>query len=216
MKLYISTPAYDSKVAVDYCNSLIQSLKVLEKSGIECVVGNKSGDCYIAKARNSLTREFLESDCTHLLFIDADVGWEPDKIGKIVQSKYDVCLGAYPMKIEYEKYPLHIATEENGLVIREGDYIRLHMGPTGFMCIKREVFTGISGKEYISEDGPKEKDYFQTGVNLERWWGEDSAFCKLVTDSGFQIWCYTDIDFRHWGTKCWTGNCKRKLDENTR
>ena len=212
MRLYIATPSYDGKVTLDYCTSLVKTVKILEGLGIEITIGNKPGDCYIPKARNNLVRNFLETDCTHILFIDADVGWDATKTAKVVQSGYDICLGAYPMKLDYEKYPIGYLTD-NDKPIMEGDYLRINMGPTGFMCIKREVFDALDVAEYMADDGHKEKDYFKCGVFQGRWWGEDSDFCRLVISAGFEMWCYTDIDFKHTGVEVWEGNCKRKLCE---
>jgi acetone carboxylase gamma subunit len=39
-----------------------------------------SGNCHVDDARNSVVREFLASDCTELVFIDADVSWEPETL----------------------------------------------------------------------------------------------------------------------------------------
>jgi len=221
MKLYIATPAYDSKVFVDYLTSLIATLKILETNGIAYDIGVENGDCYVAKARNKLTRKFLESDCTHLLFIDADVGWDADKIMNVISSDYDVCLGAYPMKSKDDKFPLHLGSDESGCLIQDGDYLRLQMGPTGFMCIKRNVLEKVREKEsllieYTGEEGKKEWNFFHCGTMDGQWWGEDTAFCRKVAKHGFQIWCYTDVTFRHWGTKAWQNNCKEFLENQTR
>ena len=46
-KIYIATPAYDAKVCVDYCVSLIQMISVLSACNIDVELGVENGDCYI-------------------------------------------------------------------------------------------------------------------------------------------------------------------------
>ena len=64
----------------------------------------------IQRARNYIVDEFLRSDCTHLLFIDADIGFDPrDALALLAlqisdPEKYDVVCGPYPKKtIAWEK-----------------------------------------------------------------------------------------------------------------
>ncbi len=217
-KLYIATPAYDGKVFVDYCTSLVSTLQILDKAGIAYELGIENGDCYVAKARNKLARKFLDSDCTHLLFIDADVGWDVEAVSNILIQDYDICLGAYPMKDNEGTFPIKLITDGNRKLINEGLNIQIEMGPTGFMCIKRKVFETIKEAhpniEYLAEPDLKEWNFFHCGIIGNQWWGEDFDFCRKANEQGFKIWCYTDVNFRHWGLNKWEGNCKAKLDAN--
>ena len=218
-KLFIATPAYDGKVYVDYCPSLIATLQVLDKAGIAYELGLENGDCYVAKARNKLARMFLDTDCTHLLFVDADVGWDVSNIAQGMITNYDICLGAYPMKEDEPRFPINLITDENGRVKNEGLNIEITMGPTGFMCVRREVFEKIKANnpqlEYMAKPDVKEWNFFHCDVMNRQWWGEDFDFCMKASKEGFGIWCYTDINFRHWGLEKWKGNCKAQLDANS-
>ncbi len=213
-KLYIATPAYDGKVFVDYVTSLISTIQILKEVGIDYELGLENGDCYVAKARNKLARMFLNSDCTHLLFIDADVGWDVANIPKILVQNYDICLGAYPMKKEDKTFPVNLLMDENNNLVKDGKYQGLNMGATGFMCIKREVFEKLKTPEleYITtKEKKKEWNFFHCGIINGQWWGEDFDFCRKAVMEGFEIFCYPDITFRHWGVKHWEGNCNDQL-----
>jgi hypothetical protein len=63
----------------------------------------------ITRARNYLVDEFLRSDCTHLMFIDSDIGFDPNDVIALAviasegSDKHIVC-GPYPKKcIAWEK-----------------------------------------------------------------------------------------------------------------
>jgi hypothetical protein len=44
------------------------------------------GDSLVSRARNRLAADFLESDCTHLLFIDSDIVFEPEDIIRLLEN----------------------------------------------------------------------------------------------------------------------------------
>ena len=58
----------------------------------------------IQRARNYVADEFMRSDCTHLVFIDSDIAFDPrDVFGMIAvqvsnPEKYNIVTGPYPKK----------------------------------------------------------------------------------------------------------------------
>jgi hypothetical protein len=63
----------------------------------------------ITRARNYLVDEFLRSDCTHLMFIDSDIGFDPNDVIALsviaeAGSDKEIVCGPYPKKcIAWEK-----------------------------------------------------------------------------------------------------------------
>jgi len=63
----------------------------------------------ITRARNYCCDEFMRSDATHMLFIDSDIGFNPQDVIallalQIQNEAYDVIGGPYPKKcISWEK-----------------------------------------------------------------------------------------------------------------
>ena len=58
----------------------------------------------ISRARNLLSAMFLQSDCTHLLFIDADIDFSPDDVFSLIRAmdanaEVGVLGGAYPRRM---------------------------------------------------------------------------------------------------------------------
>lgn len=125
----------------------------------------------ITRARSYAADEFLRSDCTHMMFIDSDIGFYPDDVMIMLNmmdddSPYDVLCGPYPKKnISWEKiktavdkgaadedpnnlenfvgdYVLNLPPESNGQVSLEAPFEVAEAG-TGFMMIKRSTFDKV-------------------------------------------------------------------------
>jgi hypothetical protein len=88
----------------------------------------------ITRARNYLVDEFLRSDCTHLMFIDSDIGFDPNDVIalSVIASEgtdKDIVCGPYPKKcISWEKIKLAVdkgLADENPNVLEKfvGDYV---------------------------------------------------------------------------------------------
>ena len=52
----------------------------------------------VSVARNQLAADFLESDCTHLLFIDSDIGFKAEHVAQLLARDCDLIGGLYPYK----------------------------------------------------------------------------------------------------------------------
>lgn len=163
-KPFIAVPAFGAAVTLPCVNGLLNLMLSLQASGITFereFLGNES---LIPRARNRLVARFLETDCTHLLFIDADVGFKPKDASLLFRADLDVIVGAYPMKdvgwaavaqaVKDGHPPEHLA-ELGGLYAvnvkvadaRSGQievyekngtrYVEVLDAATGFMLIKR-------------------------------------------------------------------------------
>ena len=52
----------------------------------------------ITRARNGLVKMFYQTDCTHLLFIDADISYRAEDIVSMIDADKDIICGVYPKK----------------------------------------------------------------------------------------------------------------------
>ena len=99
IRLVIATPCYGGGVQAHYLMSLINTIELLQKQGIEYEVSILPGDSLITRARNALVAKFLSNpDNTHLLFIDADIHWHPMEILKLLGHNKPLVGGLYPLK----------------------------------------------------------------------------------------------------------------------
>lgn len=60
--------------------SLLELSHLLVKHGINSVSHYLGNESLITRARNTIANAFLDSDCTHLLFIDVDLEFDPKDI----------------------------------------------------------------------------------------------------------------------------------------
>jgi hypothetical protein len=106
--IYIGTPCYGGMTFAGYTSSLLQTqsyLRSLEPPILieTCFLTNES---LITRGRNTVVAKFLRQKAmTHLLFIDADISWQPETVLKIWKADKDMVGAAYPKKgLQFEKF----------------------------------------------------------------------------------------------------------------
>jgi hypothetical protein len=68
--IFIALPAYDFKVSLKLAVSLARFAQMAPSHGIDVQIGSICGCSVVSRARNLLVKDFLDSPCTDLLFID--------------------------------------------------------------------------------------------------------------------------------------------------
>jgi predicted O-methyltransferase YrrM len=198
-KVMLATPAYSTTSAA-YTFAIARSREALHAAGIQTAYLILQGNCHVDDGRNSIVRDFLESDCTDLLFLDADVDWEPPAIVQLCKRDCDIVGGVYPYRREgCENMPVRLldgARPVDGLLEVEGL-------PTGFMKIKRHVL------EKMAAQAPK---YFEkiheTALVFDRptpgedktRWGGDIDFCNRWRAMGGRIFADAELRLGHTAT----------------
>lgn len=84
VRLMVATPLYGG-AEVDYLRGVIGLTGLAEKRGVALNFAFLSNNASINRARNMLAGAFLQSDATHLLFLDADIGFVPEQVLELVQ-----------------------------------------------------------------------------------------------------------------------------------
>ena len=198
-KVLLATTAYDTPSA-DYTFAMARSRQALADAGIQSGYLLLQGNCHVDDARNAVVREFLLTDCTDLMFLDADVSWEPEALVQLCQRDLDLVGGVYPYRREGgDTMPMRMlsnASVVDGLIEVEGL-------PTGFMKIRRHVL------EKMSRDAPKYVTKAnETALLFDRpmpgpdkiRWGGDIDFCNRFRASGGRIFADVDLHLGHTGT----------------
>jgi hypothetical protein len=157
--LVVATPCFGGQVSCIYASSIfhLQSA-VRSKSNINLKVELRDGDALITRARANLMTLFLDDPTTtHFLFVDADIGFTPDQVFRLIESGADVVAGAYPIKrvnwdkakraIEAQRPNVPSAALDYVLEINDPDHVavvngftRVRYAGTGFLMIRRPVF----------------------------------------------------------------------------
>lgn len=157
-----------------------------------------------ASSRNHIVKEFLKTDCTHLLFIDDDMVFDQDAVMKLLAHDVDICTGiAYQRGEPYAPcafilnpdtkcfHPTEVG-EKKGMaqVDAVGGY---------FPLIKRHVLENTDGPWFVYGDislGYNDNpDTDPVGKGI----GEDIYFCVKAKMAGFEIWLDTSLEIKHIG-----------------
>lgn len=97
--LLVGTPCYGGLVTHVYLHSLLKLTAFAAARGIVVKLCTAAHDSLVTRSRNSIVAGFLDlADATHLMFIDADTGFEPEQIGRFLDLDEDLVAGMYPVK----------------------------------------------------------------------------------------------------------------------
>jgi hypothetical protein len=97
--LCVATPCFAGTLTQAYHVSMMALAAAAAERGIGFSAIYTAGDSLITRARNRLVNRFLEHpEATHLLFIDADIGFTPDQAFRLLDSGHRVVGGTYPVK----------------------------------------------------------------------------------------------------------------------
>lgn len=172
-KLFLATPMYGGQCAGMFARSVADLTALCTHYGIGLQMYFLFNESLITRARNYCCDEFVRSDATHLMFIDSDIGFNPQDVIALLaladdDSEYDVIGGPYPKKcISWEKVKMAVDKgfaddNPNDLEKFVGDYVFnpksgsgvipinepvevLEIG-TGFMMIKKQTLVKFAEK----------------------------------------------------------------------
>ena len=222
-RVHFCMPCYGGQLTESTFMSYIKWSNTARQLGIEWTVETMTNESLISRARNTLTAKFLTTpESTHLMFVDADIGWEPWHLLVMLNAQKDVIGGLYPMKSLPVKWCVNGLP---GFVETPGDpLIEVTKTGTGFMLIKREVFEKLNAhpavRPFNNDIGlpehlnPHMKTYFDTAVRENRYYSEDWTFCENWRDLGGQIFIDKRVLLRHTGTYVFDGQTQDKLYED--
>ena len=97
-KLFVAVPCYGATMTAQTVDGLIHLFLSLHHSGIKFAKSFLGNESLVTRARNRQVARFLQTDCSHLLFVDADVGFSAPDVNALMNCDEDVVFGAYPKK----------------------------------------------------------------------------------------------------------------------
>ena len=207
-RVHICMPCYGGMLTESTFMSYIKWSNAARQLGIDWTMETMTNESLISRARNTLTAKFLHNkESTHLMFIDADIGWEPWHLMVMLNRDVDVIGGLYPMKSLPVKWCVNgfDGAEEGPDGLQE-----VSKTGTGFLLIKRHVFEKLDAhpavKPFANDIGlpvelnPFMKTYFDTAVREGRYYSEDWTFCENWRDIGGKVWVDKRVLLKHTGT----------------
>lgn len=233
-KIFLGIPSYGYKCFTPFVSSLLKLQKLVDHTeNIDIHVHFIPQESLITRARNSLVSYFLKSDCTHLMFIDADIEFHAEDVLSLLNHDKDIIVGAYPHKSLVKKeglsdqacfdYAVNMLKKD---VRVENGVMEVQYGATGFMMIKRDVLEKMIAHypetKYVNdiklrdEFGEERYALFDCIIDPDskRYLSEDYTFCKRWTDMGGKIHVDIMVNLSHFGIKSYDGSFLMKLKEN--
>lgn len=168
-RLMVATPLYAGAEA-DYLRSVIGLVGAAERANVGCTFAWLSNNASIDRARNVLAGAFLQSDATHLLFLDGDIGFVPEEVLDLLKrmqkdERLAVVCAPYPKR--RINWPMVASASAKGMAsgdaaaldrysgvfaiealdpaadFRMDEPLELARAGTGLMLIRRDVIAGL-------------------------------------------------------------------------
>jgi hypothetical protein len=229
--LFIATPCYDGNVHSAYVLSLLALQRLLLENRIGYDVCLHS-DSLITRARNFIAERFLrQPEYTHLLFIDADISFDPMTVLRFLDFDKDVIAGIYPIKdlnihklrrlpidddraAEAACYHYSSPIQMDDDTMPQNGFVQVDYAASGFMMIKRQSLEAMAARypdlKYREDfTGPGLEEcygFFNTMIYEGHFLPEDYSFCKRWRDIGGEVWGDMVSRFDHIGKFVYSGH----------
>lgn len=236
VRLSIGTPCYGGVVTTRYMQSIC-ALLCHNIPNLHVSIRTIAYESLITRGRNAIVAGFLDQPAeTHLMFIDADIGFSVDQVQRMLNFNQDVVAGMYPLKLlDYDKATFQRAANGEPLQTAQLRYVGvpcegeerktmdgfitgLYAG-AGFLLIKRRVLELMAEKyrethyttahdSALASQSPNLFALFDCLIDHEtgHYLSEDYAFCKRWRALGGTIWLDSRSQLTHIGPYNFVGN----------
>jgi hypothetical protein len=236
VRLFIGTPCYGGMVTSRYMQSIC-ALLCHKIPNLNVSIKTVAYESLITRGRNTIVAAFLDLPAeTHLMFIDADIGFSVDKVQRMLNFNQDVVAGMYPLKrLDYDLAALQRAANGEPLQTAQLRYVGLPCegeerktmngfvtgvyAGAGFLMIKRRVLELMAAKypethytgadnSAIPSESPNLYALFDCLIDRETGYylSEDYAFCSRWRALGGTIWLDSRSKLTHVGPHDFVGN----------
>ena len=161
--LFVGTPCYGRQVTDVYAGSLLKLQLACQQRGVTLQVHMLGSDALITRARQNIMARFLENEAaTHLIFIDADIGFEPQQVFRLLDFDAEMTAAIYPIKrldwgkvtacAQAKRTPLESVAltyttgfdDQGRIPVRDG-FARVTYAGTGFLMMRRGALLSMIG-----------------------------------------------------------------------
>jgi len=165
IRLYLGMPMYGGMLGENTLHGVLGLQAWTTDQGVGMKLQTMGNESLITRARNTIVSMFLDDQNfigTHLLFIDADIGFQPQNIERLIRADKDIACGIYPRKcihwnqvidavkknpnitedeISYKGLGYNLNFEDPKKIQLKGGFVEVMEAATGMMLIKRDVFS---------------------------------------------------------------------------
>lgn len=168
-KLMIAAPMYGGQCAGMFCKSTNDLSALFRAHNISLKFYYLFNESLVTRARNYCADEFMRSDCTHLMFIDSDIGFQAQDVLAMLSiidghpdlndnKPFDILCGPYPKKcISWEKIKQAV---DKGVADEDPNVLENFVGDY--------VFNPANGNNTIQLDSPQQVLEGGTGFMMIR------------------------------------------------
>lgn len=235
--IVIATPCFGGMVTQGYMMSILQLMQLAGPNSFQLNIALLGSDALITRSRAVLVSNFLAvRGATHLLFIDADIAFEPEQVLRLLRADKDFAVALYPIKsIDWDAAPGRLMNGETlasaGLSyvgtlldeperVTDGDFATAYYAGTGFQLIRRSVFERLIAAHpelhfttvhTQARSRPANHNLcalFDPLIEPDTgiYLSEDFAFCHRWRAIGGNIWLDTKSQLTHIGPDHFRGN----------
>jgi hypothetical protein len=224
--VFFATPCYGGMLTDQYFLSMFKMSQVFMQHGINFRITTLRNESLITRARNILTAMFLDSDCTHLMFIDSDIEFQPEDMLRALAYDKPIMAGAYPKKALPIQYAINFkfVDPETRQIRVENGAVEVLDASTGFFLIKRETIEKMVKAHpelhYRNDSNidPKLNKHcyalFDTILDPDdnRYLSEDYTFCRRWQKLGGEIWLDPNTKLNHVGSYTFEGDVSQLIN----
>jgi hypothetical protein len=225
--ILVATPAFGCQVYTSYLVSILRLDRLCKARDIDIDFVYRH-DSLITRGRNTLSNIFLNSNFTHMLFIDADMEFDAEHVLRMIEADKPLISGRCNKKeINWERIvtevnkpgalPTSVATVKNlgrnyaamplasDQPASDGSVSEVLYAGTGFLMIKKEVLERLRDRhaeDHYFDNGVKMYRFFDGGVVDGQYLSEDYWFCHRWRQLGGKVYMMHDFQVNHWGVHC--------------
>jgi hypothetical protein len=219
-------------VSQSYMQSVIGLMTDASARALDISLGLLGQDALITRSRNTLVGQFRRSGASHLLFVDADIGFTPGDVYRLLAAGKDVAGGLYPLRSQrWTRAALERVDAGEGAATAAYEYVGELTGlpgedglaparyaGTGFLLISRnaiermvEAYPHLRCRHGHTEGGDASLDehaLFDCMIEVDSglYLSEDFAFCARWRALGGRIWLDTRSTLTHCGMSEFAGD----------
>ena len=238
--LFVSTPCYGGVCLQAYAESMLRLQRTCAANGIQMMLDTTENESLVHRARNlAVARFYQKTHATHFLFVDADIHFDPEAVIRLIKSGHEVSCAAYPKKtvmwdqaetcVKSGDTSRELARVASSLVMNfkyqqtqiKNGFAEVLDGPTGFLLIKRDVFTKMFARykelDCVNDHQNKDLDEYcavfdcMIDPQSRRYLSEDYAFCRRWQQMGGQIFADCMTVLGHVGNIRFQGRLEDRL-----
>jgi hypothetical protein len=163
-KIFLGMPMYGGLLTEPTMHGLLELQQLSVASNVGLRLQSMGNESLITRARNTIVSMMMDQQdfvATHLLFIDADIGFSWKNIERLLCADKDVVCGIYPRKhlhleklkgileespdasieeIEAKALGYNVNFDNPEKLLGENGFFKVNEAATGMMLVKRNVF----------------------------------------------------------------------------